>query len=358
MPRVDSKTYINTDNITSIKIGDEVVERVFVGDNLVFCRGDSCCDETTAPVKMTGWTAGERTLSPIGYAPYGRETYQYGDEIVRYETGVWLYTNATYGELARAYSYAARPWLVNWPAPYAAEQVCASCVSGCTDNTATNYNPSATCDDGSCIPCVYGCTDPAANNYNPLATCDDYTCNGNFGSSGFKWMRMLNIDSTTAFGIGQNNITVAVTQSHGGMFALNGMHAGSLFPSEYGVPITGNQIANTQDGVFTAVFSAPVADALIAFASVGAGGSPVSVQVLDADGNPKSFTPIWDSNSTVAGTQTTYLNQISPTQYTQFVGEEGFNIIQINGTMSSVTFNYGSAEYYCTICFGFVDQNV
>jgi len=43
---------------------------------------------------------------------------------------------------------------------------------------------------------------------------------------------------------------------------------------------------------------------------------------------------------------------------TQFVGEEGFNIIRIDGTMSGVTFNYGADEYYCTVCFGFVDQNV
>ena len=125
MPTVDSATYISSANITAIKIGAEDVARIFIGDTLVFCRGDSCCSEATASVKMTGWTFGERTLSPIGYAPYGRETYQYGDEAVRYETGVWLYTNTTYGELARAYSYAAWPWLVNWPAPYAAEQVCA-----------------------------------------------------------------------------------------------------------------------------------------------------------------------------------------------------------------------------------------
>jgi hypothetical protein len=49
-------------------------------------------------------------------------------------------------------------------------------VYGCTDSTATNYNSSATCDDGSCIACVDGCTDSTATNYNSLATCDDGTC--------------------------------------------------------------------------------------------------------------------------------------------------------------------------------------
>jgi hypothetical protein len=353
MPRVDSDTYIGSANITSIKIGAEDVDRVFVGDTLVFCRGDSCCDELTAPVRMTGWEAGERTLSPIPYAPYGRATYVYGDEVVRYETGVWLYTNATYGELARAYSYAARPWLVNWPAPYAAEQVCPQCVDGCTDAAATNYNPNATCDDGSCIPCVYGCMNPAADNYNPLATCDDFSCTGD---SGFKWMRMLNVDATTASGIGQNNITVSITQTGGGMFShANGAVGATVFPAEYGVPTTGNQIGNTQAGVFTAVFSSPVTDALVAFASVGQAGTPVQVQVRDENGAPKPFTPIWSLDGA-----TTYQNMtgVGPDfQYTQFIGEEGYNIIRIDGTMSSVTFNYTVSENYCTVCFGFVDQN-
>jgi hypothetical protein len=199
---------------------------------------------------------------------------------------------------------------------------------------------------------VYGCTDPNASNYNPLATCDDYTCNGNFGSSGFKWMRMLNVDSTTAFGIGQNNITVAISQTGGGMFTHPGAVGASVFPEEYGVPTSGNQIGNTQAGVFTAVFSEPVTDALVAFASVGQGGTPVQVAVRDESGAPKAFTPIWAS-----GAETTYQNQVSATQYTQFTGEEGYNIIRIDGTMSSVTFNYTVSENYCTVCFGFVDQN-
>jgi hypothetical protein len=51
-------------------------------------------------------------------------------------------------------------------------------IYGCTDPAATNYNPSATNNDGSCIytPIVFGCTDPAANNYNPLATQDNGSC--------------------------------------------------------------------------------------------------------------------------------------------------------------------------------------
>ena len=51
-------------------------------------------------------------------------------------------------------------------------------VPGCCngDGTQTNYNPLATCDDGSCIPIVYGCTDPNATNYYTAATIDDGSC--------------------------------------------------------------------------------------------------------------------------------------------------------------------------------------
>jgi hypothetical protein len=174
----------------------------------------------------------------------------------------------------------------------------------------------------------------------------------NFGSSGFQWMTMTSVGSSSAAGIGQNNITVAVTQSGGGMFLHNGAVGATVFPAEYGVPTTGNQIGNTQAGVFTAVFSSPVTDVLVAFASVGQSGTAVPVQVRDGSGAPKPFTPIWAS-----GGETTYQNPVGATQYTQFIGEEGYNIIRIDGTMSSVTFNYTVSENYCTVCFGFVDQN-
>tara|TARA_R100001443_G_C3363736_1_gene179595 strand:+ start:4247 stop:8782 length:4536 start_codon:yes stop_codon:yes gene_type:complete len=45
---------------------------------------------------------------------------------------------------------------------------------GCTDPLASNYDPNASCDDGSCI--YEGCTDPLAINYNPNAIIDDGSC--------------------------------------------------------------------------------------------------------------------------------------------------------------------------------------
>ena len=51
-------------------------------------------------------------------------------------------------------------------------------INGCTNSAATNYNPSATNNDGSCIfpPLIDGCTDPSASNYNPNAQNDNGSC--------------------------------------------------------------------------------------------------------------------------------------------------------------------------------------
>jgi hypothetical protein len=165
-----------------------------------------------------------------------------------------------------------------------------------------------------------------------------------FGSSGFQWMNINGVTATAASGIGQNNITISITQNGGGMAPHNGMYGYPTFPEAYGVPGNGTQILNSRAGTFTATFSQPVTNPLVAFASVGNPSTPVPVQVS------LPFTPIWS-------TDTTYQNAVNGTQYSQFTGTEGFNIIRIDGVLTTITFNYTISEYYCTVCFGFVDQN-
>jgi hypothetical protein len=184
------------------------------------------------------------------------------------------------------------------------------------------------------------------NNANSFLTTNGYWSSWTgFGSSGFQWMTMNSINSSTASGVGQNAITVSITQTGGGMAIENGMYSASTFPGQYGVPLTGDQIQNNNSGTFTAVFSQPVYNALVAFASVGNPSLAVPVVVS------VPFTPIWSQ-------ATTYQSPTGSSQYTQFTGTEGFNIIRIDGTASSVSFNYTVSETYSTICFGFVDQNV
>ncbi len=49
-------------------------------------------------------------------------------------------------------------------------------ILGCTNPDAANYNPNASCDDGTCGCIPDGCTNPNACNYDPNATCDDGSC--------------------------------------------------------------------------------------------------------------------------------------------------------------------------------------
>ncbi|MDG1719176.1 MAG: T9SS type A sorting domain-containing protein, partial [Flavobacteriales bacterium] len=54
-----------------------------------------------------------------------------------------------------------------------------SCLEGCMDSTAFNYDPLATCDSTNgaiCTPILYGCTDPTAINYNPNINTNDGSC--------------------------------------------------------------------------------------------------------------------------------------------------------------------------------------
>ena len=51
-----------------------------------------------------------------------------------------------------------------------------TCVYGCMDEAAFNYNSDADTEDGSCVAIVSGCIDAAAFNYNADANTDDGSC--------------------------------------------------------------------------------------------------------------------------------------------------------------------------------------
>ena len=62
-------------------------------------------------------------------------------------------------------------------------------MSGCTDSTALNFNPSAALDDGTCCY-VAGCTDLIAANFDPLACFDDSSC---------CYITTTNVDTSSCF---------------------------------------------------------------------------------------------------------------------------------------------------------------
>jgi len=70
------------------------------------------------------------------------------------------------------------PAAINYnPAATVDNGTCILPVPGCMNPGATNYNPAATVDNGSCVfPATPGCTNPAAINYNPSATSDNGSC--------------------------------------------------------------------------------------------------------------------------------------------------------------------------------------
>ncbi len=75
-------------------------------------------------------------------------------------------TDCTFGdiELWDAHTCSCVPYIISIP--------------GCIDTEACNYDPTASCDDGSCtyFPCKPGCTDPCAPNYDAWADDDDGSC--------------------------------------------------------------------------------------------------------------------------------------------------------------------------------------
>ena len=98
-------------------------------------------------------------------------------------------------------------------------------VSGCTDSMASNFNSSATDDDGSC-EYLSGCMDPAAGNYDSTAQVDDGSCE--YGP----WNVVSTDCNMTVLVQADANITVEGEPATGelwvGAFTENGTPAGQV----------------------------------------------------------------------------------------------------------------------------------
>ena len=110
-------------------------------------------------------------------------------------------------------------------------------VIGCTDPTATNYDPLATVDDGSCTYTVSGCMDSLAINYDPNATQDDGSCTYDFSDPSIHQMtRVCTCEDAPLDINGQPNNTFAC---NGGMYLAMSLRFSS-------VPAPGLNLINHQ----------------------------------------------------------------------------------------------------------------
>lgn len=89
----------------------------------------------TPGVPSSGFIGGQswRKMSPIGYLPYGAETYIYGDEYVRWNGSFWAYGNNTLGDFTISYNAFPYPWLATWTNGYTAAKITSTYVK------TTNY---------------------------------------------------------------------------------------------------------------------------------------------------------------------------------------------------------------------------
>ena len=197
--------------------------------------------------------------------------------------------------------------------------------------TATNSCGTVTCTfnvtvtgkdtDGDGIP--DDCDDDADNDGIPNSA----ECN----QSNFYWSNPPVVSGNTATGT-INGIGYTYTSSSPVSTTTN-MWAHSTFPASYNVPNTNPTIQNIYVTNNTLSFASPMKNPVLVFASIGQAGLSV----------PISFSApiqvVWSQNVVVNST-------------TQITGTEGYAIVRLMGTFTSVSFNYLTAENYCNFAFG------
>lgn len=150
-------------------------------------------------------------------------------------------------------------------------------------------------------------------------------------TSNFYWSNPPTISGNTASGtingIGYTyTSTVSVTSTS---YMFN--HA--IFPTQYNIPNANPTIQNVYPSSNTLTFDSPMTNPVLVFASIG--GGTISVPI-----NFSAPVEVLWSTATV---------QNSPTQIT---GTEGYAIVRLNGTFSSVSFDYLTYENWVNFAFG------
>jgi len=150
-------------------------------------------------------------------------------------------------------------------------------------------------------------------------------------ASTFFWSSAPVVNGSTATGtINGIAYTYTSTQPVGTTTTMFG-HAN--FPVSYGVPNLNPTIRNDLVTNNTLTFASPIINPVLVFASIGAPNRSVGIDF----GGPVEV--LW-SQAVVQNT---------PTQIT---GTEGYAIVRMTGTFSSISFNYSVAESWVNFAFG------
>lgn len=136
-----------------------------------------------------------------------------------------------------------------------------------------------------------------------------------------------------------SSLSILVSKPTGGLSVTPSVYNGSVFPTQYNVPINSVTLRSDLAGLFTFCYSTPVLNPQIALASIGSTYSSVQVNTSDP------YVVIW------AGQGMSYPSNMS------FIGTEGYTIVQFPGVHTCISFDYLQSESYCNICFGVLDTN-
>ncbi|MCF6212532.1 MAG: hypothetical protein L3J45_00750 [Flavobacteriaceae bacterium] len=155
-------------------------------------------------------------------------------------------------------------------------------------------------------------------------------------TSNFHWSNAPTVNGKTATGT-INGIGYTYTSSVNVRTTSN-VFQHYRFPSSFNVPNNNPTIQNIEASTNTLTFASPMTNPVLVFSSVGGN---VSV--------PINFSaPVEVLWSTHVGFGSSFV-QNSPTQVT---GKEAFVIVRMNGTFSSISFDYLTYENYVNFVFG------
>ncbi|MBO9592636.1 MAG: hypothetical protein J7599_06970 [Niabella sp.] len=107
----------------------------------------------------------------------------------------------------------------------------------------------------------------------------------------------------------------------------------ATFPASYAVPNVNPTIQNTQITNNTLSFASPMLNPVLVFSSIGNGNTSVPIQFSNDIQVEWSKGVSWDNAR-------------------QITGREGYAIVRVMGTFSSISFKYLVTEFYCNFVFG------